>query len=143
MSSGPRYRQGKVSGGQHHRYIQGLSRLIQSLADWPEIHSIHMGPVKQRHVIGRGQNRQRVVGRSKDERGSPTGDWLLAPKGRKNTLGGGLTFRATRFQVKGSIVTGIRCVASQGSHSQDVTLNGPCLEALKRRLQDSGYGADW
>jgi hypothetical protein len=62
---------------------------------------------------------------------------------RSTRSGGGFSFKATRPEVVGSRVVGIRCAATYGTNVQKVVLQGPDLSALKEKLHAEGYGADW
>lgn len=57
--------------------------------------------------------------------------------------GGGFRFRATRYAVNKGVECGIRCLASNGVHTQDVYLMSDAHKELKERLQDEGLCGKW
>ena len=58
---------------------------------------------------------------------------------RRKRLGGGFSFKATRWIKTGQKTTSIRCLARSGTIVQEVALSGPDLDALKRWLVASRY----
>jgi hypothetical protein len=135
MDKGSNKRTGKVISG-HSTRIEGLNRLLKELEQWPEISSIRLGSIMCKNKVGRKSKRLKVDPSSQNG--------LRAAQSHKRAKGGGgFSFRATRPAMVGSTVTGIKCDASNGTHTQQITLCGDDLEALKRRLQVESYGANW
>jgi hypothetical protein len=108
-------------------------KFLSGLEEWPEITQIRVGQLRSRNVSGRAA-KQIVI--------KPAGDGttVLKPKqDRKNARGGGdFSFKATRWAMLGSRITGIKCDASQGTNVQEVILMSSDLDALKRRLIADG-----
>lgn len=61
----------------------------------------------------------------------------------KGKSGGGFTFKATQLLFSGTRATGIKCQARNGTVLQQVVLYADDLTALKAKLQQQGYGANW
>ncbi len=136
MDKGSVSRAGKVVSGGHSTRIEGMNKFLKTLEKWPEISSIRLGRIERKNSVGRKSKRMKTDSSSK------TG--LRAAKDHKRAKGGGgFSFKATRPAMIGSTVIGIKCNASYGTTTQEVTLCGDDLEALKRRLHAEGYGANW
>jgi hypothetical protein len=131
MAKGGKRRQGKVVTGGHSTKVEGLAEFCKELEKWPEITSIRLGRLSTRNTVGR---------RSKKLRTEPADSGFETAHGVKRSHGGGgFSFRAQRDAVVGSVVTGIKCDAANGTIVQEVVLCGDDLKALWRRLAKEGF----
>jgi|GEM_PF-2273933 len=132
-------RQGKVVTAGHSTRVEGLDKFIDDVLDkWPEVTQIRLGRLRYRSTVGRRTSQMKVVGTS------PEGRTQVASQVTKIAPGGGgFKFRATRWALVGTTITGIRCLARNGSAAQEIVLVGDNLERLKSRLKEEGYGATW
>lgn len=136
---------GKIVTAGHSTRVEGLNRFLAQIETWPEITTIRIGQIRVRNAIGR-SNKKMVAKTATDEITGfqyPVFDQKQARKRAKS--GGGFQFRATRWAVNNTNgqPTGIHCNASYGRSMQEVVLTSNNLSALKARLQQEGYGADW
>ncbi len=137
MDKGKNRRHGKVVSGGHSTRVEGLNKFIRILERWPEITSIRLGPIQ--HMSSTGGHKSKSPKTSNSNKTN-----LPGARARKRARAEGkLSFKATRPAMIGSRMTGINCHASDGAFVQLVVLCGDDLDALKLRLQNEGYGADW
>lgn len=136
MDKGSNGRSGKIVSSGHSTRVEGLNKFLQDLEKWPEISTIRLGSIEQRNTVGRKSKRMKTSPSS--ENGLRIVQGLKRAKG-----GGGFSFKATRLAMIGTKVTGVKCDASNGTITQTVVLCAANLEALKARLHNEGYGANW
>jgi hypothetical protein len=108
--------------------LEGLPKFCEKLEQWPEITRIRLGPLSHRNRVGRRSDKLRP------KQGFETVHGIKRRRG-----GGGFSFRATRDAVIGSVVTGIKCDASNGTSMQEVVLSSDDLPALWARLKHEGF----
>lgn len=125
-----RHRQGKIATGGHSTRIEGLTAFLTELEVWPEISSIRIGPISIRNSVGRKSSKKLTS----------TDEGFVSNNGHKRPRRseGGLTFRATRLAMIGSVVTGVKCDASYGRSVQQVVLTSTDLDSLINRLRSEG-----
>jgi len=136
MDKGSNQRHGKVISSGHSTRVEGLNNFLAIIEKWPEITSIHLGPISRKNRVGRKSKKLKTD--SSSETGLRTTQAHKRAKG-----GGGFSFRATRPAMVGPRVTGVNCYASYGTNVQLVVLSGNDLDALKSRLQAEGYKGNW
>lgn len=135
MDKGSNRRDGKVVSG-HSTRVEGLSKFLRVLEGWSEISTIRLGSIERRNTVGRKSKRLKADGSSEN-------GLRVVQTHKRAAGGGGFSFKATRPATIGMCVVGINCLASYGTTTQHVVLQGEDLEALKKRLQREGYGANW
>jgi hypothetical protein len=144
MTKGGKTRHGKLVTAGHSTRVEGFDNFCKDVLDkWPEVTQIRVGTLGRRNVVGRKSKRPKatIVGESR------SGNVIISrptTQGHKRAQGGGgFSFRATRWAMIGTRITGIKCDAKNGSVTQEVVLYGEDLTALKHRLNREGYGATW
>ncbi len=131
MAKGGKTRHGKIVTAGHSSRVEGLTEFCKKLETWPEITSIRLGRISVRNTVGRRSKKLRTT--------AGEGGFSSVNSIKRRRGGGGFSFRAKRDAVAHSVVTGIKCDASNGSVTQEVILCGDDLKALWRRLADEGY----
>lgn len=135
-----RYRGDKIVDG-HSTQVDGLIDFLEK----------HISPLEEVSQIrpGRLARYSSTSGHGKPTKWYSTAD-APAPgvcpptnKSHKGRRDGGFSFKATCWAVIGSRVTGVKCVAINGTVKQEVFLLGPDLPALHSRLVDLGFAGEF
>lgn len=122
---GGKSRRGKIVTAGHSQRIEGLAKLLAELEEWDEIETIRTGPIsgsrspKSNRVPSKVRQKEYAIG-----------------------SGGGFHFHVTRWAKVGTIITGIKCAAVNGTYSQEVYLTSKDYPALRARLAKEGYLKD-
>lgn len=106
----------KIATGSHGTFVEGIFPLLEELASWPEVQSIRVGRIRFKK------------GRTRERAGGP------API---------ISLHASRPEIKGSKVIGIKCSVVRGNSLQEVILVPTDFNKLKSRLQQEGMCGEW
>lgn len=131
MAKGSKRRTGKIVTAGHTTKVEGLEALCDELAKWPEISTIRLGCIQTRNRVGRRSKKLKID--PDTDSGINTVHSIKRAHG-----GGGFEFKAHRDAVVGSIITGIKCSANNGTNTQEVVLTGSDRSAIWRKLLAHG-----